>query len=131
MAYKGLAYEAKFVSLPKMEHRSPEFLAMNPQGIVPALVDDAGRVFTQSMAMIEYLDDIHPEWAPKNAADLYREILEARGEEALPYVLRHLALGRAFWSQKPIGADQLIALAESRGWLSLWAAILRSSTPEM
>ena len=52
MAYKGLAYEPRFVSLPKMEHRSPEFLALNPQGIVPALIDDAGRVFTQSMAMI-------------------------------------------------------------------------------
>jgi maleylacetoacetate isomerase len=64
MAYKGLAYEPRFVSLPKMEHRTPEFLAMNPQGIVPALVDDAGRVF-------EYLDDIHPEppLMPKGAEE--------------------------------------------------------------
>ena len=61
LAYKGIAYEPKFVSLPKLEHRAPVYLAKNPQGLVPALVDDAGRVFTQSMAMIEYLDDIHPE----------------------------------------------------------------------
>ena len=61
LAYKGIAYEPKFVSLPKMEHRDPAYLDKNPQGLVPALVDEAGRVFTQSMAMIEYLDDIHPE----------------------------------------------------------------------
>lgn len=61
LAYKGIAYEPKFVSLPKMEHRAAAYLEMNPQGLVPALVDDAGRVFTQSMAMIEYLDDTHPE----------------------------------------------------------------------
>ena len=61
LAYKGLAYESVYTSLPKLEHRTPEYLARNPQGLVPALVDDAGKVFTQSMAMIEYLDDLHPE----------------------------------------------------------------------
>ena len=61
LAYKGIAYEPRFTSLPKMEHHAPDYLAKNPQGLVPALVDDAGRVFTQSMAMIEYLDDIYPE----------------------------------------------------------------------
>jgi len=71
LAYKGIAWESRPVSLPKMEHRSADFLAKNPQGLVPALVDDAGRVFTQSMAMIEYLDDIHPEppLMPRGAED--------------------------------------------------------------
>jgi len=71
LAYKGVAYEPKFVSLPKLEHQAKGYLAKNPQGLVPALVDDAGRVFTQSMAMIEYLDDVHPEppLMPKNAED--------------------------------------------------------------
>jgi len=71
LAYKGIPYESRFVSLPKMEHQAAEYLSKNPQGLVPALVDDAGRVFTQSMAMIEYLDDIHPEPAlmPKGAEE--------------------------------------------------------------
>lgn len=71
LAYKGIAYEPRFVSLPKGEHRSPEYLSKNPQGLVPALVDEAGRVFSQSMAMIEYLEDIHPEPAlmPKGAEE--------------------------------------------------------------
>lgn len=71
LAYKGMAWEPRYVSLPKGEHRAPDYLAKNPQGLVPALVDDAGRVFTQSMAMIEYLDDIQPEppLMPKGAED--------------------------------------------------------------
>ena len=71
LAVKGIAYEPRFVSLPKMEHQAPEYLDKNPQGLVPALVDEAGRVFTQSMAMIEYLDEIHPEppLMPKGAEE--------------------------------------------------------------
>jgi maleylacetoacetate isomerase len=61
LALKGLSYEPRYVSLPKMEHKAAGYLALNPQGLVPALVDDAGRVFTQSLAMIEYLDETHPE----------------------------------------------------------------------
>mgnify|MGYP000322793202 CR=1 FL=1 len=71
LAYKGIAYEPRFVSLPKMEHHAEGYLAKNPQALVPALVDDEGRVFTQSMAMIEYLDDLHPEppLMPRGAED--------------------------------------------------------------
>jgi maleylacetoacetate isomerase len=60
LAYKGLEYESHAVSLPKMEHKAADYVALNPQGLVPALVDDAGRVYTQSLAMIEYLDETHP-----------------------------------------------------------------------
>jgi len=54
-----------------MEHHAEGYLAKNPQALVPALVDDEGRVFTQSMAMIEYLDDLHPEppLMPRGAED--------------------------------------------------------------
>jgi maleylacetoacetate isomerase len=71
LAYKGLAWEPKYVSLPKMQHRDPAYLRLNPQGGVPALVDEAGRVFTQSMAMIEYLDELYPEppLMPKGAEE--------------------------------------------------------------
>ncbi len=76
------------------------------------------------------LESIHPELTPKNAAEVYRELLERHGERVLPYVTRHLDLRRGFWSSKPIGSDALIALAERKGWLSLWAALIRSSTPD-
>jgi maleylacetoacetate isomerase len=71
LAWKGLPFESHYISLPKMQHRAEDYLGVNPQGLVPALVDEAGRVFTQSMAMIEYLDDLHPEPAlmPRGAED--------------------------------------------------------------
>ena len=71
LAWKGIAYQSRFVNLPKMEHRAADYLGRNPQGLVPTLIDDAGRAFTQSMAMIEYLDDLHPEppLLPEGAGD--------------------------------------------------------------
>jgi maleylacetoacetate isomerase/maleylpyruvate isomerase len=56
---KGLAYEPAFVSIPKLEHRSAEYLAVNPQGLVPALVED-GRVVAQSLAILEFLEERSP-----------------------------------------------------------------------
>lgn len=60
LALKGLGYQAHYVSLPKQEQRSPEYLAVNPQGLVPTLIDE-GRAYTQSLAILEYLDETHPE----------------------------------------------------------------------
>jgi len=59
---KGLAYETAPVHLVKDggQHNAPAYRALNPQGLVPALEHD-GRVITQSLAIIEYLDEIHPE----------------------------------------------------------------------
>ena len=57
---KGLAYTPEFVNLPKMQHRDPAYMAKNPQGLLPALLD-GGRLYTQSLAMLEYLDERYPE----------------------------------------------------------------------
>jgi maleylacetoacetate isomerase len=60
---KGLPYEMVAVHLTKdggQQHR-PEFHAVNPQERVPALALSSGEVLTQSLAIIEYLDDIAPE----------------------------------------------------------------------
>lgn len=67
---KGLAYEAQAVSLPKDEHKLPSYLALHPQGLVPAL-EDGGRIFVQSLAMMEYLEETHPQppLLPASAGD--------------------------------------------------------------
>lgn len=57
---KGLAYERRDVKLLENQQRSPEHLALNPQGLVPALEVD-GMVLTQSLAIIDWLDTAHPE----------------------------------------------------------------------
>ncbi|SMF35606.1 maleylacetoacetate isomerase [Tistlia consotensis] len=60
LALKGLEYESHYVSLPKGEHRSPDYLKLNPQGLLPTLVDD-GVAYGQSLAILEYLDESYPE----------------------------------------------------------------------
>ncbi len=56
---KGIAYEYEAVSLPKREHRSDAFLAVNPQGLVPVL-KVGGKALTQSPAIIEWLEETYP-----------------------------------------------------------------------
>lgn len=57
---KGLQYDYHPVNLLKGEQREPAYHSLNPQGLVPALID-AGHVFTQSLAILEWLDEQHPE----------------------------------------------------------------------
>jgi maleylacetoacetate isomerase len=54
----GLGYQSVAVDLTKGEHRSAAHLARNPQGLVPAL-DVDGVMLTQSLAILEYLDEVH------------------------------------------------------------------------
>ena len=60
---KGLDYESVPVHLVKDggHNRRPEFRAVNPQMRIPALVAPGGEVLIQSLAIIEYLDETHPE----------------------------------------------------------------------
>ena len=57
---KGLAFETVSKKLGKGEHLRPDYAALNPQALVPAL-EDRGQVLAQSLAIIEYLDETHPE----------------------------------------------------------------------
>lgn len=61
LAMKRLPYAYVAHHLRHGGHRRPEYLAVNPQGLVPALVLDDGAVLTQSLAIIEWLEDTHPE----------------------------------------------------------------------
>jgi len=56
---KGLPYEAAFVHLAKGEHRVAAYGGINPQALLPTLEDD-GKLLTQSLAIIEYLDETRP-----------------------------------------------------------------------
>jgi maleylpyruvate isomerase len=60
LALKGIAWEARTYALREGKQRSPDFLALNPQGLVPALEID-GETLTQSLAICEYLDEVYPE----------------------------------------------------------------------
>ena len=62
LALKGLAYDYVPVHLLKGggQQFAAEFKAMNPAALVPVLQDDDGNALTQSLAIIEYLDETHP-----------------------------------------------------------------------
>lgn len=57
---KGLEWESVSHDLRHGEQKSPEYLTLNPQGLVPALEAD-GQVITQSLAIMEWLDETYPE----------------------------------------------------------------------
>jgi maleylpyruvate isomerase len=57
---KGLSAEHLSHHLRRGEQRDPSYLAINPQGLVPTLLDEQGTILTQSLAIIEWLDEIHP-----------------------------------------------------------------------
>jgi glutathione S-transferase len=60
LAEKGLAFESRTVDLAKMEHHKPEFLKLNPNGVIPLLILDDGRSLYESGTICEYLDEVHP-----------------------------------------------------------------------
>jgi len=57
---KNIPFELVAEHLARGEHREPDYLQINPQGLVPAL-EHNGELFVQSLAIIEYLDSIAPE----------------------------------------------------------------------
>src|SRR5438477_7650360 len=57
---KGLAHDNTFLHLEKGDQFKPEYKALNPQMVVPTLIDGEVRLF-QSLAILEYLDETYPE----------------------------------------------------------------------
>ena len=75
---KGVRYTSVPTSLVEGEHRSPEYVARNPQGFVPMLSID-GHDLTQSLAIIDYLDAHYPDPAmvSSNPADRAKTLAQA------------------------------------------------------
>jgi maleylacetoacetate isomerase len=70
MTLKGLHADEVSIDLLKGKQNTGEYLAVNPQGVVPALIlDDGGPPLFQSLAILEYLDETHPQppFLPRDA----------------------------------------------------------------
>lgn len=101
---KGLDYDYLPVHIARGEHKTGPFSAISPDMLVPLLEDDGER-FTQSMAIIEYLDEIHPEPAllPRDpvgrahvralAQSVACEIHPLNNLRVLKYLVRELKVG--------------------------------------
>ena len=57
---KGLDYREHFVDIDKGEQRSPEFLRINPLGGLPAFIEPGHPPLTQSLAILEFIEEAHP-----------------------------------------------------------------------
>ncbi len=60
-AEKGIALPTRDLSIPAREHKSDEFVALNPRGQTPALQLDDGTVIAESVAICRYLEGLNPE----------------------------------------------------------------------
>ena len=60
-AEKGITLPTRDLSIPAREHKSDEFVALNPRGQTPALQLDDGTVIAESVAICRYLEGLHPE----------------------------------------------------------------------
>jgi maleylacetoacetate isomerase len=70
LGLKDMAFELAPVNLAKGEHRGEVYRTINPQGLVPSLETDDGRVITQSSAILEWLEDTYDD-TPLYPADPY------------------------------------------------------------
>ncbi|MFQ5562963.1 MAG: maleylacetoacetate isomerase [Parvularculaceae bacterium] len=90
LALKGLDYDYAPVNLLKGEQREADYAGVNPQGLVPALITDDGATLTQSLAIIEYLEERFPEPsllpADPNDRGRARGIAYALACEAQPFM---------------------------------------------
>jgi maleylpyruvate isomerase len=77
LALKGIEVTSVTKQLRRGEQRAKEFLEINPQGFVPTLALDDGQILTQSLAIIEYLDEVHPQPPLLPAAPLERARVRA------------------------------------------------------
>ena len=107
---KGLVAKERFVDLEHSQQTSPEFLAISPSGVIPALIEDGHPPLTQSMAILEFLEEKVPH-PPLLPADLHgrarvRSIAAMLATDTNPllpprvkkYLVTHGGFDEAAWS---------------------------------
>jgi maleylacetoacetate isomerase len=114
---KGITYETIPVDLRPGAHRQPDYLARNPQGLIPALEDD-GTVISQSLAVIEYLEEIRPQppLLPQSPRDRARVRSLALAVACDVHPLNNLRVLK--YLRSPLGHDE----AEVDTWYRHWIA---------
>ncbi len=141
LALKGIEPGRRYVHLRKGEQRAPGFLARNPQGLVPVL-EDGPLTLTQSLAIVEYLEETHPKppllpanpaeraWVRAVALAVACEIHPLNNTRVLAYLQRGLGLDEAardrwyaHWVSEGLAAiEKMLAARPGPGPFCLGAA---------
>ena len=113
---KGIAHDQVAWNLKKREQKSDQYLKMNPQGFVPAIEREGKPILSQSLAIIEWLEETYPEPALLPAGPDERARVRAIAF-AIACDTTPLLSGRIIQSlQNDLGADQD---AQTK-WLRMW-----------
>ena len=112
---KHIEYELVSKQLAQGEHRKADYLAANPQGLVPAL-EHRGNLFTQSLAIIEYLDSVVPEprLLPQDPADRAHISAMAQAIACDIHPLNNLRVTN--YLKQELGQDE----GAVQGWYAHW-----------
>ena len=117
---KGLSYESVPVDLRPGAHRQPDYLARNPQGLIPALevLEDAPAVISQSLAIIEYLEESQPQppLLPRSPLDRARVRSLALAIACDIHPLNNLRVLN--YLRSPLGHDDAAVDAWYRHWIA-------------
>ena len=115
---KGVAYEHVSIDIrpPKEMQFTPEFLKVNPLGLIPAL-DHDGKIITQSAAIIEYLEELYPEPSILPADPILRA--QARAFAASVAGETHALLNMRVF--KFLDQDLGLSRETQAGWYDHWA----------
>ena len=127
---KGLDYAYVAHHLRRGEQRDDAYRAVNPQMLVPSLVTAGGTVLTQSLAIMEYLDEVHPEPPLLPADPLARARVRAIAQ-AIACEIHPLNNLRVLTDLRTrFGADEAVVAAWFRHWVAATFAPLEEILAE-
>jgi maleylacetoacetate isomerase len=126
---KGVVYDRVSVHLVRGEQAAPDYAALNPQKLVPALAID-GHVLTQSLAIIDYLDAKYPEPAMVSAdpAQRSRTLAQALTIAADIHPIDNLRV--LAYLRDRLGADEAAVATWYRHWIAEGFAALEAGAPD-
>ncbi len=126
---KGVAYRSVAVDLTRKEQRDAGYLALNPQGLIPALTID-GHLLTQSLAIIDYLDAMHEEPAlvSSDPAARAKTLAQALIIAADIHPVNNLRVLN--YLRERMGADEAGVSTWYRHWIAEGFAALEAQAPE-
>jgi glutathione S-transferase len=121
LAEKKLRWQSHVVDLAKMEHATPEYQSINPNGVVPTLIHD-GRTYIESIDIIHYLDELAatPSLTPvdsKEQGDCRSLTASADGAQIALKTLTHEFLFRGIGRYLGEEDQRKFATAHRNAWL--------------
>ena len=126
---KGVDFRAVEIDLTSGEHQGEAYLAVNPQGLVPALAVD-GRVISQSLAIIDWLDSRFPEprLIPADPLDRAQAMAQALVIATDIHPINNLRVQK--YLRNELGADKAAVEAWIHHWIGSGFAALEALAPE-